>query len=378
VNTRQVNNFDLIRLAAALQVAYIHGSGAFGRAGAPAQLTSLLSLFPGVPVFFFISGFLISRSFESNPNWRDYARNRILRIYPALGACCVVTLAASWLSGFFLDHDVGRSEFLAFIIAQLTIGQFYIPAWVVHPPIRSLNGSLWTIAVELQFYVLIPLLYKACGLLRASRRRSNWILGVAVGLTLFVSEMWTEKNPATGAGGPIWPQIPPALFLPWVYMFLAGILAQRNCAMLCRWVAGPGRLAGLLPAYVAFAAVTHRYLHWALNDAVHPLLFLGLVLVTVSAAFTVPTLSERVLRRNDVSYGLYIYHQPVINVLWLRGLFAGGAAMVAMLLFSLALAFASWTLIEKRALALKRHSLYAHRATAVGEPAGERAPLRAL
>ena len=44
------------------------------------------SLFLGVPVFFSISGFLISKSYENNRVVREFALNRILRIYPALVA----------------------------------------------------------------------------------------------------------------------------------------------------------------------------------------------------------------------------------------------------------------------------------------------------
>jgi peptidoglycan/LPS O-acetylase OafA/YrhL len=360
VTSSHSNNFDLIRLAAALQVAYIHGTGAFGPASGHRHLTTLVSLFPGVPVFFFISGFLISKSFETNPDWRDYARNRGLRIYPALAVCFVLSLTAIALSGFFTGRDVPPAQFCAWIIAQLTFGQFYIPPFIYHPPIWALNGSLWTITVELQFYVLVPVIYTVLGLARAPRRQSNCMLIVALAVCLLVSEAWTAKNP--GRGGALGPQIPPALFLPWVYMFLLGILAQRNCELLRSWFAG--RLMYILPTYCVLAALTSRYLHWKLGDSIQPLLFLGLVLVTFSAAFTVPTLSERLLRRNDVSYGLYIYHSPVMNVLVLTGVLAGPAAMTFALTLSIALACASWRVIEKPALAFKRHPLYVHRVRA--------------
>ena len=103
------NNFDLIRLLAATQVALWHSIeimqvdiSAFGR-----HLASLLHLFPGVPIFFFISGFLISRSYESNPNVAEYASNRILRLYPAL--ICAVTLSflLIFISGYMQRRAAG-------------------------------------------------------------------------------------------------------------------------------------------------------------------------------------------------------------------------------------------------------------------------------
>ena len=72
------NNFDLVRLFAAFQVALNHsikhlkvGDGVF------VAVNDLLKLFPGVPIFFFVSGFLISRSFERNSAVSYFVHNRI-------------------------------------------------------------------------------------------------------------------------------------------------------------------------------------------------------------------------------------------------------------------------------------------------------------
>ena len=314
-------------------------------------------MFPGVPVFFFVSGFLISKSFEKNSNWREYARNRALRIYPALVVCFVLSLTAIWLCGWFTDRDVPVGEFIAWIVAQLTVGQFYNPAFISQPPIWALDGSVWTITVELQFYLLVPLMYSYLRLAHIPARRANTILIAATVAFLAISEVWTAKGP--GVGGPLGPQIPAALFVPWFYMFLVGVLFQRNSAVLRRYLAG--RFVYVFLAYCALALLASRELDWKLGDSPQPVLFFGLALVTFAAAFSAPTLSERLLRRNDVSYGLYIYHLPVAHVFLLTHMLNGHAAVVAALALSIALAYASWRLIEKPALSLKRHPLYDHR-----------------
>jgi peptidoglycan/LPS O-acetylase OafA/YrhL len=359
VASPQSNNFDLIRLAAALQVAYSHCAALFGTLHADKPFSTLVAMFPGVPVFFFVSGFLISKSFENNSNWREYAWNRVLRIYPALVVCFVLSLCALWLCGWFNSTEVPHGQFVAWVVAQLTVGQFYNPSFVSRAPLWALNGSVWTITVELQFYVLVPLIYRCLRIEALSRRRANIVLAAAILVSLAVSELWVWKNP--GAGGRLGPQILVALFVPWFYMFLVGVFFQRNSAFFQRWLAG--RFIYLFVAYSALSLLANRDLHWQLKDSPHPLLFCGLALVTFSAAFSSPTLSDRLLRRNDLSYGLYIYHLPVANVILLTGLLAGHAATSAALVLSLAFAYASWRLIEKPTLALKRHPLYQHRAS---------------
>jgi len=353
------NNFDLIRLAAALQVLYVHCASHFDTLGRDRALSTLIALFPGVPVFFFISGFLLSKSFERNSNWREYAWNRALRIYPALLVCFLLSLIAFWQCGFFAGRQVPGGQFVAWVIAQLTIGQFYNPAFISHAPMRALNGSVWTISVELQFYLLLPLLYRLPGFAGAPRR-ANFILVAMIAVFLLASRLWPWTDP--GLGGALAPQIPATLFVPWFYMFLVGVLFQRNSQFLKRWLAG--RFRYVFITYCALAFVAVRELHWTLMDAPQPVLFLGLALVTYAAAFSTPRLSERLLRRNDLSYGLYLYHAPVISVLLLTGFPDGHAALWAVLATSIALAYASWILIEKPAMAFKRHPLYTH------QPAG--------
>jgi peptidoglycan/LPS O-acetylase OafA/YrhL len=80
----------------------------------------------------------------------------------------VVSVACFLASGVRPD-SAGR--FLACLAAQLTIGQFYNPAFLRGFGVGVLNGSLWTIPVELQFYLLLPLLA-----LFARRRPAGWVV----------------------------------------------------------------------------------------------------------------------------------------------------------------------------------------------------------
>ena len=355
------NNFDLIRLAAALQVAVSHAVFYFKVAGHHWPVHVITDLFPGVPIFFFISGFLISHSFERNAALREFARNRFLRIYPALAVCFVLSVASVWATGYFDTTSTRPSEWLKWIVAQLSIDQFYNPPFMRQYGTGSLNASTWTITVEMQFYLLLPLVYAALGLRRQSRARSNAILlclAVAfMAVNLAWVHFWDRSKPFFG--------LITLTFAPWFYMFLVGVVFQRNFELLARLIAG--RFIPLVAGYVVVATIAARVLHIPINNSLNPVLFIALSIVTFAAAFSGGTLSDRLLRRNDLSYGVYLYHLPVINVLLVTGVAGGGLGVLATMAATLVLAYASWRLIEKPALGFKRHPVYAHM---VAEPAG--------
>ena len=76
------NNFDLLRILAASQVMVAHSFHHLGLDTESAWF-QWLDRFPGVPVFFIISGFLVSASLERSKSPADYFTNRFLRIFPA-------------------------------------------------------------------------------------------------------------------------------------------------------------------------------------------------------------------------------------------------------------------------------------------------------
>ena len=80
-------------------------------------------------------------------------------------------------------------------------------------------------------------------------------------------------------------------------------------------------------------------------------------LAVVSCAFTAPSLSHRILRGNDVSYGIYIFHAVVLNVFIHLGFQGRVDGVLATLGITAILAVLSWRLVERPALKLKRGAL---------------------
>jgi len=342
----RINNFDLLRLLAALQVACVHMLEQLRLPGADlALLNAALRLFPGVPIFFVISGILVSKSYERADSWGSYLRNRCLRIFPAVWVCLVITVAIALLAGITTRGPASSRDWLLWWGTQMGLYQglslgFDLPADTG----GRLNGSLWTLPVEFEFYLLIPLLY---GALRLRDRRGNLAL---LGLLLVSLVL---RSAAIGLEARHYTLILDTV-APYLWMFLVGVLIQRNWPLLQRCFIG--RLHWWLLGYLLLAVLA-RQLHVGIGSAdIHPALLLPLAGLAVAFATTMPTLSDRLLRHNDLSYGLYIYHLPVLIAVRHLGLAGTGVAAAAMAV-SLTLAAASWWLVEKPFLHRKRVTL---------------------
>ena len=354
----RTNNFDLIRLLAALQVALTHALPDLGPpAGALRHLLDpALSVVPGVPVFFVISGLLISKSYEFTPSLKDYLRNRCLRIFPGLWVCLLATLALIGVIGIGASTGSTR-DWLLWWAAQMSLFQHREAPLLA--PWQRLNASLWTIPVELQFYLALPVLYFV---LRLWRHAGRALLATLLLVSLAAQWAFTHRLMRSD----LW--VSPELTLaPYLWMFLVGVFIQRNWPRLRPYLAGNAHW--WLLAYAVVCVLAWR-LHLSLTAGtvlINPFCLAVLAALAVSCALTLPQLAQRILRGRDLSYGLYIYHMLIIALLVRVGAPGGWTAVCAALLLSLAVALLSWTLVERPFLAHKRRPLHP---VGVAAPAG--------
>jgi peptidoglycan/LPS O-acetylase OafA/YrhL len=344
VGKNTLNNFDIIRLIAASQVALKHM--AYHLDYASENFLKIIDIFPGVPIFFFVSGFLIYRSFENTiqkPNGlKNFFYNRCLRLYPALIICFIFSVLLVYITGYFATQEFSSLDFISWCFSQLTFMQFYNPEFLRDFGVGALNGSLWSISVELQFYILTPVAYLFF------KKNLNLMFG---GVIFFLILNILNSNYLDNSD--IYEKLFSASFMPWFYLFLTGALFAKLPKIVNIVNATP--FLFLLSAYI-FIWYISMEIGFSWGNKINFIGYLLLSALTIKIAFTKPHLSDTYLKRNDISYGIYIYHMPITNFLIYNN-FYGFVGFVIALFATITMSYMSWRLIEKPSLGLKKVAL---------------------
>jgi len=146
----------------------------------------------GVPIFFALSGFLLfgpwvraAVSGSAAPSLRRYARNRVRRIMPAY----VVTVLAAYLIYHFREAGPNPGHSWNGLLRNLTLTQIYTDAYMFSHLHQGLT-QMWSLAVEVAFYVALPVLaYLLLVVLCRRRWRPDLLLAGLAGLAL-ISPAW--------------------------------------------------------------------------------------------------------------------------------------------------------------------------------------------
>lgn len=347
-NALRPNNFDLIRLLAALQVVLFHCIYHFE---VPTHwVIDPFRYLPGVPIFFFMSGLMVSASYERNSDTKRYAVNRLFRIYPGLWVCFLVGVISVLIFGSGQFGRASITSLVSWVFGQLTLFQFYNPSFLRDYGNGVLNGSLWTIPIELQFYIALPLAYWLTGTLKSEKGAIPWQLWTLFFVFLAICAAFFSFRFSNADD--LWFKLIKCSMLPHFWLFLLGVLVQRKLEVLKKYFAGT--LVLWIGVHVAVCAIAPRLGSVAASNIPGIPVSISLACVTLSAAFTFSTLSDRILKNNDISYGVYIYHVLVINALLEMEVVGGWYAVLITFILTLVLATASWKLVELPLIQLKK------------------------
>lgn len=325
------NNFDVIRLSLAALVAVSHGI-VIQTGSQPYWGQSDLGDF-AVDGFFVLSGFLVTSSYLRLKNFVRYGWHRFLRIMPGFWVCLltvglVVAPVAALLDGLpattpFTVHPTVVEFWTA--NAGLLINEFGIAGLLADNPTPYIFvGSLWTLVFEAGCYLALG----ALGLLGLLRRR--WAVPTITGC-LWILVVLEAAGVAVPVGD---------LTLRMSFMFFLGATAFV--------------LAGRIPMHAAFAVIAVAVLvaSIALFENYRVLGAGALVYVLLWLSVSLPW---KLRLRTDVSYGLFMYHWPVQQLLVMSVLATvPTAAFVAVSIgVSAVPAMLSWRIVERPALRRK-------------------------
>jgi peptidoglycan/LPS O-acetylase OafA/YrhL len=335
--TEHRNNLDALRLLAAAGVMSLH---VVDLSGQPAlSALSMADTKWALSIFFVLSGYLVFQSCESTPSLRTYASKRLRRIVPAyvavvLGAVLLGAALSSWAWRDYFGPATAR-----YLVANLLFLNFLaptLPGVFEGNTLTAVNGALWTIKVELMFYAVVPLLVM---LVRRFGHRPVLMVGFVLSCLWWGGCLALAQRTGKGGFVELSKQMPGQLMF-----FLPGAWCYYERERLNRWGWRVGVAAALLLAVA----------EWFDGARLGPGAYLypvALAAAVYGAGFALPYLGQAT-RWGDLSYGIYILHFPIIQMLVQLGVFKsspwGGVAAVLMLVP--ALAWLSWHLIEAPAL----------------------------
>lgn len=327
------NNFDFLRLFFASMVFMVHVHDLSGVTEFE-WIRRYFSAKFAVESFFIISGFLIVMSYEKTSSLHVYFSKRIRRIYPAYFT--VILICAVF--GFFISDstffEYFSADWLKYIFYNMIFLNFIhgtLPGIFVNNIVQEVNGALWTIKIEVMFYVLVPLFV---WLIRKTRKLP--VLAIFYALA-FLYKAYFEHL-ALFSGNKFYDIL--AKQLPGQLMFF---MAGAACFYYRKLIFNYSTIVLLIVILSVFFK----------NNLVFGYFYpLGLALLIMWCAYCVPVHID-LSRFGDASYGVYIFHFPILQTVVTAGLYKNYPylAFVVSIAVLMAVAYMSWHFIEKPMLA---------------------------
>ncbi|HET8938252.1 MAG TPA: acyltransferase [Polyangiales bacterium] len=312
-------HFLILRIVLASAVLFSH----FPRITATPPTLSLMSPTLAVQAFFVISGWVVSASFARSSTLGSFWLRRAARLYPLYACVIIVQAFAAWLI-VQPSSDV-TNELLSYLTVNFAFMNFLQPTLfglLADAPVKAFNPSLWTLKLEVIFYVLTPLLVT---IVRAQRAIGTAVLFVA-SIAMYYLSLWHSEALARQFPGQF-------------RFFVAGIALWQ----LSEHIHAKPRLWHALTAIGAFY-IANRTVDVASLGVLQPV---TVALFVYGAAYALPEPKQL----PDVSYGIYVWHGPLIQFALILGLMVNLWIACAATLVVAALC---WYVVEKPAIQFAR------------------------
>ncbi len=311
--------------------------------------------FVGVDVFFVISGYLITRILVSEMSrgefsFFQFSLRRVRRLFPALLLVLAFCICVGWfilLPGEYIQ--LGKEIFFSSIFAA----NFYFWSQVGYFSANAYQNPLlhlWSLAVEEQFYLLWPLMVFLCVRIRISLVIMFTLVTAA---SLYASSIVTLHDPSA------------AFFLPFTRAWEFGIgaimaVVGRKPALVPPQLASPASAVGSILLVLSFVAI----------DETQPFPGLIALLPVAGAGLLIAAGPDAIVNRfflsrpemvaiGLISYPLYLWHWPLLSFAYIvEGGMPAPEVRVFALVSSVALAYLTWSLLERRVRRVRAASLF--------------------
>jgi peptidoglycan/LPS O-acetylase OafA/YrhL len=311
----------------------------------------------GVDLFFVLSGFLITsllleeRSRRGRVSLRQFYRRRSLRLFPALFAMLLAYLAVKAAEGDLVTTLRPLAVAVSYTANLALANGSTMPGELRH---------LWSLAQEEQFYLLWPPV-----LLLAIRYRPRWLVQLTIVAIVIVA---FERARLAGGGASLdrvyfapdthaEPLLVGCLFGIWQINGLPPLLARSDIRR---------RLALAAAVLYVTATLVFHDMWLALYGTPLFTLLAGLAAIIVLSAARDEAGIARLLQVRPlvslgrISYGLYLWHVPVLAAFGAAALAGGALRSLAAVAVSIAIALASHRFVERPFLRRKYAPEYSH------------------
>lgn len=316
------NNFDILRHFFAFCVVWHHYL-VLNDIKFDFPLFEVFNSDVAVKSFFFISGILIWDSALRTRCLKTYFLKRLTRIYPALllvlSVCSLIFLAIGAESDNVASYFYFSSVFLTFM-------QPCVDGVFDNNVICAVNGSLWTLKLEMAFYIII-----AFAVYFLNTKRFQFIIFLSL-ISFFLDVAYSF---GCLDNVPFISQLSNQIFFK-LYYFGAGVFYYNYKEHIN---------AKILALIFLLSILTQVILSQSMFGT-----FLFVFSIVVLLAFYAPYVNMS--KFGDISYGMYIFHFPLVQFLVFFNLSSGNKVVDFLLFFLVLVVFSkiSWDYVEKKCI----------------------------
>ena len=358
--------FDFLRIALAFTIVFSHSFLLTGNDEFFRSSPLWFAEYALVPMFFALSGFLIAGSAQ-RLSLKNFLLNRGLRIVPALAVDIVVCalIIGPLVTPVALSYYFGSADFFKYFLNIVGWIHYSLPGVFENNPTHRVNGALWTVPWEIFCYIIMSGLMITSIVKSWQKTAALTVAFIAMGVVvqfyghhlpyrvnLVLSTFFVSRGAQL------------------VFAFLLGILAYQ-----LREVIPHSRVLLAISAVIAIAAIfvlSSPSIETVPNRII---VIPALVYITVFIGLT-PVPLPSMFHKGDYSYGVYLYHDPFLQILigLAPGIFlapkVGALALYAIgICAAMTVAVISWHMIEKPILGMRKKFSFVAKARGVDENA---------